>query len=174
MEKLYLRLMKLEAKEIVLDFIKEMIEHASDIHGLWYTHEETFEKMYEAIQKHSIIKYEGYEQKTPIKYQYLLMSEKTNKLIGVISIRPYLNRSLDESFGGNIGYSIRPSERKKGYATEGLRLAVLETKKINPKDPVMVCCNKYNIGSKKAILNNGGILKEEKNALISEQKYLIY
>ena len=94
-------------------------------------------------------------------------------MVGAVSIRPYLTRRLDEEFGGNVGYSIRPSERQKGYATEGLRLAVIKTKEYNPKDSVMVCCNRDNIGSRKAITNNGGRLIETWDGIIPAEKYLI-
>ena len=44
----------------------------------------------------------------------LFDSESDNKIVGMISIRLKLNKAL-WNFGGNIGYSIRPSERRKGY-----------------------------------------------------------
>ena len=173
MKKLYLKRMELEDKKEVLELINKMTAFGSHIAGLWYEYADSFENMFEKVKEHSEIIHESYEQSKPIKFQYLLFDEDS-RLVGLFSIRPYLTRSLDETYGGNIGYSIRPSERRKGYAKEGLRLAVLECKRLNPNDPVMVCCSKDNIGSQKTILNNGGVLIEEKNALITKQKYLIY
>lgn len=166
--------MELDDKKEVLELISEMTAYGSHIAGLWYDDADSFEEMYNQIKKHSEIVYESYEQSKPIKYQYLLFIKNSNRLVGLFSIRPYLTRSLDETFGGNIGYSIRPSERRKGYASEGLRLAIIESKRLNPNNPVMVCCSKDNIGSQKTILKNGGILIEEKSTLITKQKYLIY
>lgn len=96
------------------------------------------------------------------------------ELVELISIRPYLTKSLDETFGGNIGYSVRPSERRKGYATLGLKLAVEKCKGNNPNGKIIVCCYKDNTGSRKAIIKNGGKLIEEKQGIITRQKYLMY
>ena len=60
----------------------------------------------------------------------------------------------------NIGDGIRPCERRKGYATEMLRLALIECKKIGLQRVLMVCSTD-NIGSAKSIINNGGVLENE-------------
>ena len=173
MEELILKLIDINDKERVLDFIKEMVSNGNIISGVWYENEETFEKMLAQLKKHEQTKFESYEQETAANFQYLLIRKHDNKLVGMFSIRPYLTRKLDESFGGNIGYSIRPTERLKGYATEGLKLAIEKFKEINKKDGIMLCCNKDNVGSRKAIIKNGGKLIEEKQAIISKQKYMI-
>ena len=90
---------------------------------------------------------------------FLTIRVLDNKIIGSVDIRHYLNENL-EKFGGHIGYAIRPSERKKGYATEQLRLALLKCLKMNVYK-VLVTCNKSNVGSRKTILNNGGVFHSE-------------
>lgn len=82
-----------------------------------------------------------------------------NKIIGMIDIRHELNEFL-LNYGGNIGYGVRPSERKKGYATEMLELALEYCRKIK-LEKVLICCNKDNPASRKTILNFGGILEKE-------------
>ncbi len=82
-----------------------------------------------------------------------------NKILGAVCIRHCLNEELLK-FGGHIGYGIRPSERKKGYATIMLRMA-LEKCWTMGIDKVLVTCNKDNIPSAKTILANGGILENE-------------
>lgn len=77
------------------------------------------------------------------------------KVIGVVNIRHSLTQHLRNA-GGHIGYGIRPSERQKGYATKLLELSLLESKRLGLNE-VLVVCDSVNIGSKKAILNNGGI-----------------
>ena len=52
-------------------------------------------------------------------------------------------------------------------------LAIQKYYEINQKDEIIVCCYKDNIGSRKAIIKNGGILIEEKPGTISRQKYII-
>jgi predicted acetyltransferase len=79
--------------------------------------------------------------------------------IGETSIRPKLNESLLEE-GGNIGYAIRPSERRKGYGTIILKLALEEVRNIG-LDRALLTCDKNNIGSRKIIEANGGILENE-------------
>ena len=91
---------------------------------------------------------------------YLLIRKNDERLVGTFNIRLHLTRALDESMAGHIGYGIRPSERRKGYASEGLRLALEEFKKRGVKS-VRLGCFSENIGSKKAILNNGGKLMAE-------------
>ena len=90
---------------------------------------------------------------------YFLLDIERNILLGAVNIRHYLNDYLLQ-FGGHIGDGIRPSERRKGYATEMIRLALLECKKIGINRVLMVC-DKTNIGSAKSIVKNGGILENE-------------
>ncbi len=90
---------------------------------------------------------------------FFLLDEERNRLLGAVNIRHYLNEYLLQE-GGHIGDGIRPSERRKGYATEMIRLALIECKKLGI-DKVLITCDKDNIGSAKSIINNGGILENE-------------
>ena len=54
------------------------------------------------------------------------------------------------TYGGLIGYSIRPSQRGKGYASEMLRLA-LEKLKNTDVDKILITCKDFNLASKKVI-----------------------
>lgn len=82
-----------------------------------------------------------------------------DRVLGAVNIRHTLNE-YNFKVGGHIGYGIRPSERRKGYATQILRLALLEAKKLG-LDRILVTCDQDNIGSAKTILNNGGVLDSE-------------
>lgn len=46
---------------------------------------------------------------------HLTAREKDDRLVGIMDFRRRLNPYL-LNYGGNIGYSVRPSERGKGYA----------------------------------------------------------
>ena len=101
---------------------------------------------------------EFYDNKVP-DLVYFLLDEDRNILLGAVNIRLYLNDYLFQ-YGGHIGDEIRPSERGKGYATEMIRLALIECKKLGI-DRVLMVCDKTNIASVKSIMNNGGILENE-------------
>lgn len=90
--------------------------------------------------------------------QYLALDENEH-LVGMVNLRHYLNDYLLE-FGGHIGYSIRPSDRKNGYAIQLLKLALEEAKTLGI-DRVRIACDRYNIASAKTIQANGGILDGE-------------
>ena len=76
-----------------------------------------------------------------------------------MDIRHYLNDRLLKD-GGHIGDGVRPSERRKGYGTEIVRLALIECRKLGI-DSVLMFCDKDNIGSAKTITKNGGVLEDE-------------
>ena len=90
---------------------------------------------------------------------FFLLEEDTNRLLGAVNIRHYLTEGLLKE-GGHIGVGIRPSERRKGYATEMIRLALIECKKLGI-DKVLMTCDRENIGSAKSIQKNGGVLENE-------------
>lgn len=77
-----------------------------------------------------------------------------NRVLGAVNIRHALTERLFNS-GGHIGYGIRPSERRKGFATAILSLALEKTRKLGI-DKVLVVCDATNIASERTILKNGG------------------
>ncbi len=98
------------------------------------------------------------EEKVPTE-TYFLIRSVDNKIIGMINIRLSLNERL-RKFGGNIGYSIRPTERRKGYNKINLYLALVVCKKHGIKE-VLMDCDKDNLGSAKTIQALGGVMIRE-------------
>lgn len=90
---------------------------------------------------------------------YLARRKKDGKIVGIIDIRHYLNNYL-LLYGGHIGYSIRKSERRKGYAKEMLGLALKKCESLGI-DKVLITCDKENPASARTILANGGVLENE-------------
>ena len=87
--------------------------------------------------------------------QLIFVREEDQKIVGMIDIRHFLSEYL-EKYGGHIGYSVVPGERRKGYATQMLRATLPVCKELGITK-VLITCIKGNEGSKKTILNNGGV-----------------
>ncbi|HON10797.1 MAG TPA: GNAT family N-acetyltransferase, partial [Chitinispirillaceae bacterium] len=75
-----------------------------------------------------------------------------------------LNNEFLAQYGGHIGFSVRPCERKKGYGTEILRMGLLYAKSLGIKK-VMLGCFSDNLPSARTIEKCGGILTETKKYL---------
>lgn len=85
---------------------------------------------------------------------FFAVRKSDNRIIGVIDLRHTLNDFLKDF--GNCGYSVRPSERKKGYATEMLHQLIGVARKIGMTE-LHISVEKTNIGSIKVIEKNGGV-----------------
>lgn len=77
------------------------------------------------------------------------------RLVGMIQIRHCLNEHLAQ-FGGHVGYSVRPTERRKGYATAMLKAALPLCRDLG-MDRVLITCSEANEASRRVIVKNGGI-----------------
>ena len=108
----------------------------------------------------------GLEEKyVPQTIYWLIVNDKP---VGIGKLRHYLNDNL-KIVGGHIGYSIRPSERKKGYGNLILKEILKEAQKMNINE-VLLTCDEINIPSRKVIEKNNGVLESMENG---ECKYWI-
>ena len=90
---------------------------------------------------------------------FFLLDNDRDRLLGAVNIRHYLSDALLKE-GGHIGDGIRPSERRRGYGTEIVRLALIECRKLGITR-VLMTCDKDNVASAKTIIKNGGVLENE-------------
>ena len=84
-----------------------------------------------------------------------------NNPVGLICLRTELDDN-GMKWSGNFYYRVRLSERRKGYGTKILELALEEFRKLGFEE-VYGQSSAGNIGSAKVIENNGGILLDEKD-----------
>ncbi|MFO0763738.1 MAG: GNAT family N-acetyltransferase [Candidatus Gracilibacteria bacterium] len=86
---------------------------------------------------------------------FFLVDDTGPNILGAIQIRYHINHPKLIETGGHIGYGIRPSARRKGYATQMLGLALKEAKNLGI-DRILITCDHDNIASVKVIEENGG------------------
>jgi len=145
-------------KQAVLEYRDEFIANGEVIHGSGgLDHIDTFEQWMQKARndKHPNTVEEGRVPAT----QFVAVRKLDGQIVGMIQVRHELNDYLLKE-GGHIGYSVRKSERRKGYATQMLQDALLFCRKIGI-DHVLVTCDKDNVGSAAVIVSNGGVLEDE-------------
>jgi predicted acetyltransferase len=82
------------------------------------------------------------------------------EIVAVSNLRHRLTPFLLD-YGGHIGFGVRPSVRRQGFATEILRRTVVEARALGIGD-VLVTCDTANMGSARTIARNGGELWDER------------
>ena len=154
-----LRRPRLADKEAVLEMMAEF-EQSQSAHdgGFWDAENFVYEDWLESNQNQEmgINLPEGWVP----AIQLVAFSEK-GQAVGFLNLRLCLSNFLLEA-GGHIGYSIRPSERGKGYAKESLRQGLEVAKGKNIKQALVTCSTK-NPASRAVILANGGKLEDVRN-----------
>ena len=92
--------------------------------------------------------------------QFVLTDTDTGRIYGMLQVRHDLNEYL-RNFAGHIGYSVRPTERRKGYAKKMLKQALKICRDELGMTRVMVSCLVENEASRRTILACGGVFEEK-------------
>src|ERR671930_1142839 len=87
-----------------------------------------------------------------------LVAEVGGDLVGRVSIRHELNAFLTE-LGGHVGFGVRPAHRRRGYAGEILRQALVIARAVGV-DAALVTCDEDNVASARVIEGAGGVLED--------------
>ena len=155
MEGFYLREISPKYYDSILSYRKEMIDHHDSFDGCaslenyedaqkWHLNAKLFEKKETVPPLYSI----GFE--------YLYADEEN--VAGMVNLRPEAaSHPYLMKYGGHIGYSVRPSMRNQGIATDMLKEALVLCKETYGLERVMISCNENNEASRRVILNNGGV-----------------
>lgn len=160
MEKFYLERPSFERKDEIIEYINEFVEYNSEINGTGgldkiiegYTFEQALARCLSMEDENYAKKINRCQSKT-----FLLIREKDNRIVGTINVRWNLTEAM-KRFGGNIGYGIRPTERRKGYNKINLYLGMQEAQKLG-LDRVMLDCDVNNLGSDRTLKALGGVLE---------------
>lgn len=122
MERFYFEVPGPERKEDAAAYVREFYAYGSDINGTGGLHRylDDYEGWLEKLEKDRVR--EPDEEKVPAR-TYFLIRESDRRIVGMINVRLALNGKL-RRFGGHIGYSIRPTERGKGYNRINLYLGL--------------------------------------------------
>lgn len=160
MEKFYLEKPSIERKAEIIEYINEFVKYKSDINGTGSLDKILDGYPFEQVLERCLnMENEEYAQKIgrcPGK-TFLLIRANDNRIVGTINLRWNLSELMLQ-FGGHIGYSIRPTERRKGYNKINLYLVMIEARKVG-LDKVMLACDVNNAGSDRTLQALGGKLE---------------
>ena len=156
-----LRRPTLADKEAILNMMTEF-EKSQSAHdgGFWDTENFSYEEWLESNQNQEM----GInlpENRVP-SIQFVSF-DNVGHALGFLNLRLRLNEGL-LNYAGHIGYSIRPSERGKGYAKETLRQGLQVAKEKNIKK-ALVTCSVNNPASRAVILANGGLIEDVRDGV---------
>ena len=91
---------------------------------------------------------------------YLWIVEE-DVVLGSVAIRHELNDfGLNE--GGHMGYSVRPTARRRGHASKAMNDALTVARELGISR-VLVTCDEDNAGSRATIEKNSGVYEDSRN-----------
>lgn len=143
-----------DLKEKALAYRKEHFQHGEKIiYGSeLFDKTESYEEWLSSVTRNTDPK--TVNENWVVTDTFFAVRNSDGRIVGIIDLRHTLNDFLKDL--GNCGYSVRPSERKKGYATEMLYQLLQIAREANLKE-LHISVEKENTASIKVIQKNGGI-----------------
>ena len=150
-------------KEKAIEIINEFFEYGSEVDGSgslvnFIRDGKSYESWLDKVISDIDVANVDYSKRVPA-LTYFYVREEDDRIVGMMNIRLCENDFI-RAEAGHIGYCIRPTERRKHYATQMLAEGVRVCRILRIRD-VIVSCDKINIASAKTIMNNGGVLDAE-------------
>lgn len=144
----------IELKEKALAYRKEHFQQGEKIiYGSeLFDKTESYEEWLSCVTKNTDP--ETVDENWVVTDTFFAIRKSDDKIIGMIDLRHTLNEFLKDL--GNCGYSVCPSERKKGYATEMLHQLLRVAKEAEMKE-LHISVERENTASIKVIRKNGGV-----------------
>ena len=163
-----LRRPTLEDKDAILEMIAEFDAAKSYMHGgvgSTWKRAKNYEDWLKIVEQQEDA--ENLPEGWVPAIQFISVDEE-NRPLGFLALRLLLNEKLFIE-GGHIGYSIRPSQRRKGLAKLQLELGLAEARK-QGLERVLITCDEDNEASRRTILSAGGIYE---STIDRSQRYWI-
>ena len=162
MEKFILEIPSINRKKDALEYLNEMASANSEFNGLGGLDKCIQNIFYEEwlIELENKQKEEyANDFNRVLSKTYFVVRQNDNKIVGMVNIRYNISQDKLKDWASHIGYSIRPTERRKGYSKIALYLSLLEEQKMK-EDKVLLVCDVSNVPSNKTILALGGTLEK--------------
>ena len=170
MEKLFFEVPSIDRKKDAIEYIEEFNKYGSEVQGAGCLQRylDNYEGWLDFLEKDKRII--PSEEDVPTE-TFFLVRKSDNKIVGMTNIRTGMNKNWS-AWRGHIGFSIRPTERRKGYNKINLYLALEKCQEFGIEN-ARLTCKDDNIGSYKTMESFGVVPEEYQYDDFMVKRYII-